>query len=104
MKKFFEEKMTRQWVKFSLLAQLAALAIFIFGLFVANDYMDKSGLIGAYFVAYSPLNIILSLLTGPTYFSPLVGMFWLSPLIMIYPYSLLLGGLAAYIQKCLKRP
>src|SRR4051794_37256691 len=103
MRKFFAERTTRLWVRFFVIAQLGAFVLFIVALFGANDFMDKSGLFNAYFMVYSLLDIILYVFTGPTYFSPFLAVFWLPPLILIYPYSLFWGALAAYIQKRIKR-
>lgn len=108
MQALFSQKDTRQWVKFFVIAQVLAHVLLI-GVMVAEGYSTRplswlAPWLNAWLIIYSPLNIILSLIQGPSYFSPLAFFPWLGPIVLIYPYSLILGGAAAYLQKSIKRP
>jgi len=100
---FFSQEKTRWWVKFFLIAQLGAHALLIVALIVDGQYMQThrrlEPWLEAWLIIYSPLNILLSLIQGPSYFSPLAFFPWAGPIVLIYPYSLILGGLTASIER-----
>lgn len=107
MTKFFGEKKTRQCVKFFVVVQIVAHALLIVALIVDGQYMQQHRWLepwfNAWFIAYSPLNFLLSVIQGPSYFSPLAFFPWAGPIVLIYPYSLVLGGFVAYMSKFYKR-